>query len=145
MKVKIKKLSNKAVVPKYSREGDCALDLTATSKHYEKATRTISYGTSLAFEVPDGYVALLFQRSSVYKKTLRLCNAVGVIDQNFRGEVTLKFRLDDNARPFKDATYDIGDRIGQIIIMPCPNVEFEEVKELSDSVRGEEGFGSSGR
>jgi len=144
MKVKIKKLNSNAVVPSYQKTGDCGLDLTATSKHYEKSSRTITYGTSLAFEIPKGFMGLIFQRSSVYKKSLSLCNAVAVIDENFRGEVTLKFKLDDNARPFKDATYDIGDRIGQLIIMPYPNIEFEEVEELSSSVRGVEGWGSSG-
>ena len=74
-----------------------------------------------------------------------LCNSVGVIDSGYLGEVTFKFRLDANVRPFKGTTYDIGDRIGQLIIMPYPEVEFEEVDELGDSERGAGGFGSSGR
>jgi len=114
MKVKIKKLHPDAVIPKYAKEGDAGMDLTAVSReidvNYMDGDNLITYGTGLAFEIPKGYVGLVFPRSSIYKKDLTLSNSVGVIDSGYRGEVKFKFRNND----YRD--YDIGDRIGQIII-----------------------------
>lgn len=142
MKVKIKKLHPDAVIPKYAKEGDAGMDLTAISReidvNYMDGDNLITYGTGLAFEIPKGYVGLVFPRSSIYKKDLTLSNSVGVIDSGYRGEVKFKFRNND----YRD--YDIGDRIGQMIIMPYPQVEFEEVDELDETERGDGGFGSSG-
>jgi len=142
MKVKIKKLHPDAVIPKYAKEGDAGMDLTAISReidvNYMDGDNLITYGTGLAFEIPKGYVGLVFPRSSIYKKDLTLSNSVGVIDSGYRGEVKLKFKNND----YRD--YDIGDRIGQMIIMPYPQVEFEEVDELDETERGDGGFGSSG-
>lgn len=148
MKVKIKRLDKKAVIPQRQRVGDAGLDITAISKHYEKredGTKVITYGTGIAIQLPENHVGLIFPRSSVSKTALDLCNSVGILDENYTGEIMFKFRLDANARPFQGNTYDIGDRIGQIIIMPYPKVELEEVKELNETERGAEGFGSSGR
>lgn len=147
MKVKIKKLSDVAVVPKYAKDGDAAMDLTATSFQIEKkpsGERIVTYGTSLAIEIPKGYVGLLYARSSIYKTSLSMCNHVGVIDSGYRGEIMFKFRIDAAARPYKDGVYKVGDRIGQIMIVPHPQIEFEEVDDLSDSNRGNGGFGSTG-
>ena len=157
LEVKIKKLSKDAVTPTYAKHGDAGMDLTATSKSYDEYGNAC-YGTSLAFEIPHGYVGLLFPRSSNSKKELTLSNSVGVIDSGYRGEVLLKFKgavsiyeTDLNhAGHFPcvgesaDA-YEIGDRIGQIIIMPIPHIEFNEVDTLEDSERGQGGFGSSGQ
>lgn len=79
MKVRIKKLDIKAVIPHYAMPGDAGMDLTATSKFYDKYGN-ICYGTGLAFEIPEGYVGLVFPRSSCSKKQLALANAVAVID-----------------------------------------------------------------
>ena len=141
MKVKIKKLHPDAVIPYYAKHGDAGMDLTATTKEYD-GYGNIVYGTGLAFEIPEGYVGLLFPRSSNSKYDLILSNSVGVIDSGYRGEVMMKFRM------FKhviESHYDIGDRIGQLIIMPYPKVEFEEVQELSETERGEGGYGSTGK
>ncbi len=142
MKVKTKKLHPEAVIPKYAKDGDAGMDLVAVSKEYDTnfmgGDDLITYGTGLAFEIPEGYVGLVFPRSSIYKKDLTLSNSVGVIDSGYRGEVSFKFRKNEYR------AYDIGDRIGQIIIMPYPYIEFEEVEELSNTVRGTGGFGSSG-
>jgi len=138
MKIQFKKLNELAVTPAYSRVGDAALDLVATSQSVE--FQYIEYGTSIAVEIPKGYVGLLFPRSSITNKGIFLGNSVGVIDSNFRGEI--KFRFYPNDVYYE--IYNVGDRIGQLIIMPYPTIELEEVKELSSTNRGEQGYGSSG-
>ena len=135
MKVKVKKLRHGAVIPTYAKLGDAGMDLTAVDSLEDNCY--ITYRTGLAIEIPDGYVGLLFPRSSVYKKGQLLANSVGVIDSGYRGEIMLKFTKSINR-------YESGDRVGQIIILPFPQIEFEEVKELSETNRGSGGFGSTG-
>jgi len=137
MKVKIKKLHPDAVIPKYAKDGDAGMDLTAVDVVADGGTLT--YKTGLAVEIPRWHVGLLFPRSSVYKTGQSLTNCVGVIDSGYRGELMLKYTLSPYQRE-----YQIGDRVGQLIIMPYPKVEFEEVKELSDTERGDGGYGSTG-
>lgn len=147
LKVKIKKLIPEAVIPKYAKPGDAGMDLVATSHEFEKnaaGRRMQVYGTGLAFEIPEGYVGLIFPRSSIAKTDLALTNCVGVIDSGYRGEVKFKFAIDGGSRATQESSYKVGDRIGQIIIMPYPAVEFEEAEELSSTERGSGGFGSSG-
>ena len=139
MKVKIKRLSEKAVIPTYAKDGDAGMDLVATSKEYDENGNVV-YGTGLAFEIPKGFVGLLFPRSSNAKKDLLLSNSVGVIDSGYRGEVMMKFKTTRNRGNY----HEIGDRIGQLIIMPYPTIEFEEVNELSTTERGIGGYGSTG-
>lgn len=142
MNVKIKKLVKEAVIPKYAHPNeDAGLDLTATSITYQHGCWV--YGTGLAIEIPKGHVGLLFPRSSNRKTDAYLTNSVGVIDSGYRGEIMLSFKNRD-AR-IDEQPYKVGDRIGQIIIIPYPQIEFEEVDELSDSHRGEGGHGSSGK
>lgn len=140
MKVKIKKLHKDAVIPKYAQDGDAGLDLTAISHVFDTNHNCVVYGTGLSIEIPKGYVGYIFPRSSISKKTVVLANSVGVIDSNYRGEIILKFK---HHGLYRDE-YDIGERIGQLIIMPIPSIEFEEVEELSDTNRGTSGFGSTG-
>jgi dUTP pyrophosphatase len=146
MKVKIKKLDPEAVLPFYSKPGDAGMDLTATSKEYNSYTHSIKYGTGIAIEIPEGYVGLLFPRSSICRKELILSNSVGVIDSGYRGEISFDFKM--IVHPDRDldevSDYRIGDRIGQIIILPYPQIEFEEVEELSTTERNTGGFGSTG-
>ena len=139
MKVNIKKLSENAVIPKYATDGDAGMDLIAT-KLISHGIDSVVYGTDLAFEIPFGYVGLLFPRSSIRKMDLTLANSVGVVDSGYRGEVMFSFKTN-----WKGKTYAIGDRIGQIMIVPHPQIEFNEVSELSDSVRGTGGHGSTGK
>ena len=145
MKVNVKKLDSNAVLPTYAKHGDAGMDLTATSKSYDEHGNVV-YGTSLAFEIPHGYVGLLFPRSSNTKKDLILGNSVGVIDSGYRGEVVFKFRpvmpLERDIE-FGPREYNLGDRIGQIIIMLYPQIEFNLVDELSATDRGVGGFGST--
>lgn len=141
MKVNVKKLAENAVLPTYAKHGDAGMDLTATSKSYDEHGNVV-YGTGLAFEIPNGYVGLLFPRSSNTKKDLLLGNSVGVLDSGYRGEVVLKFKK-PILKPSKLNEYEIGDRIGQIIILPYPKIEFNLVDELSATDRGIGGFGST--
>lgn len=139
MQVKIKKLNENAVVPQYANPGDAGLDLIAVTK---KLTREgfLEFGTGLSFAIPEDHVGLLFPRSSISKKNMSLCNAVGVLDSGYRGEVTFRFKAATSGK----GAYDIGDKIGQIVVMPYPKVEFLEVEELDETVRGESGYGSTG-
>lgn len=137
MKIKIKKLHPDAVLPKYSQVGDAGLDIVAITK--EITDKFIEYKTGLALEIPKGYVCLIFPRSSISKKDLMLCNSVGVLDSGYRGELIFRFQ-----NLGKDH-YDIGDKIGQIIIIPYPKIEIQETDRLSSSERGKEGFGSTGK
>lgn len=147
MDVKIKKLNENAVIPSYAHDTDAGLDLVATSYEYKDDIKCHVYGTGLAFEIPKGYVGLIFPRSSNRKTESYLTNHVGVIDSGYRGEVMFSFKT----RDFKEGEiqqlnkpYEIGDRVGQLIIMPYPKIKFVEVDELSDSDRGENGHGSTG-
>ena len=140
MKVRIKKLDPNSVIPTYAKEGDAGLDLTAVSKTVDNSGNIV-YGTGLAFEIPQGYVGLVFPRSSNAKKDLWLTNSVGVIDSGYRGEVMFKYR----PVSFKEREYAVGERVGQLIIMPYPHIEFEEADELSESERSTGGYGSSGK
>jgi len=135
MIVKIKKTHPNAVIPSYAKSGDAGMDLTAIGLT-EKGVN-VTYHTGLAIEIPYGYVGLLFPRSSVYKKDQTLTNSVGVIDSGYRGEIMMKF-----TRSVEQ--YCIGDRIGQLIILPYPRIEFKEVDELTITDRNGGGFGSTG-
>lgn len=142
MEVKIKLISTDIVttIPKYAKPGDAGLDLTATSISIEDRGKSgfIEYGTNLAVEIPEGYVALIFPRSSISNTGLILANSVAVIDSGYRGEIKCRFKW------IKDTTmYEIGERIAQMIIIPYPQIEFNVVNELSTTERGEGGFGST--
>ena len=163
LKVKTKIIDVNINTPKlsYAKEGDAGIDLTATSKWYDEHGN-VCFGTNRAFEIPKGYVGLIFPRSSNAKQQLLLSNSVGIIDSGYRGEVMLKFKSSASSFSLKtliklifnqDAnttlinnykiSYNVGDRIGKIIILPYPQIEFEEVEELSETERGYGGFGST--
>lgn len=139
MIVRFKKLSERAVTPQYAKPGDAGMDMVATS--LVKSEVFYEYGTDIAVEIPEGYVGLLFPRSSISKTKQILANHVGVVDSGYRGEVKFRFKklAWDNGE-----VYNVGDKIGQLIIIPYPTIELEEVSELSETVRNSDGFGSSG-
>ena len=142
MIVKIKKLHENAVIPAYAKPGDAGLDLTATSVVTDEYGNVV-YGTGLAIEIPYGHAGLLFPRSSNSKTDLYLTNHVGVVDSGYRGEIMFKYRPLDGILNSK--IYQVGERVGQIVILPYPAVSFEEVEQLSDTERGEGGYGSTGK
>ena len=144
MKVKIKKLHEDAVVPSYAKPGDAGMDLTATSRTFDEHGNVV-YGVGLAIEIPEGYVGLIFPRSSNAKTDLYLTNHVGVVDSGYRGEIMFKFRKSDVIKNFQEARlYHVGERVGQLMIIPYPQIQLEEVEELSSTERGEGGYGSTG-
>lgn len=140
MKVKIKRLHPDAVIPKYAKDGDAGLDFTSTG--ITQNEKYIEHTTGWAIEIPEGYVGLAFPRSSITTKGMILKNSVGVVDSGYRGE--LKFRYQDLDVPYADE-YKVGDRIGQMIILPYPHIDFVEVDNLSETERGEGGHGSTGK
>lgn len=170
LKVQVKRVSKSAVIPTYAHSTDAGMDLYATAIEYEGGCRVVHTGIAVA--IPKGYVGLIMPRSSISGTCQRLANCIGVIDSGYRGEITLKFdtkyralmpkELKDRAKSFAtgklwdnidtdtyncwDKTeYQIGDRVGQLIIMPYPKVQFEVVDDLPESERGEGGYGSTGK
>ena len=141
LKIKIKRLHPAAVTPKYAKPGDAGMDLTITGIK-DNGPIKVTYSFGIAMEIPEGYVGLIFPRSSIKNTELYLSNSVGVIDSEYRGEIMATFNKTHGSDSMK---YYIGDRAAQIIIMPYPHVEFEETVELSKTERGENGFGSTGK
>lgn len=143
MTVKFKKLNVDAVVPTYAHNGDAGLDLTALSwsQEFDKSGKLILvYHTGLAVQIPQGYVGLLFMRSSVSERSLMLCNAVGVIDSSYTGEILIKFKVTTDAVP---TLYKPNEKVAQLVIVPFLHAELEEATELTQTDRGDKGFGST--
>lgn len=138
MIVNIKKLKRTAIVPTKAHKSDAGMDLYVSRCAIENGLFVCH--TDIAFEIPKGYVGLVFARSSVSNMGLVVANSVGVIDSGYRGEVSVRFKVDGWFR-----RYGIGDKFAQMVIMPYPDVEFNEVDELSESDRGSGGYGSTGR
>ena len=143
MKVKIKRLNKDAVLPYKAHATDAGMDMVATSRDFDDGNGNVVYGTGIAVEIPQGYVGLVFPRSSVSRQDMVLSNSVGVIDSGYRGEITFKFKT-VGSKMYPDM-YHVGDRIGQLIIMPYPDIHWDEVDELEDSDRGDGGYGSTGK
>ena len=137
MKVNIKRLHENATIPFYAKESDAGMDLVITDIKGETEW-DISYGFGISMEIPDGFMGLVFPRSSIRKTDLILSNSVGVIDAGYRGEIQATFKKTGGA------VYKIGDRGAQLIIIPHPIIEWNEVNELNNTERGEGGFGSTG-
>lgn len=145
MEVKIKKLDQNAVIPSYAHSSDAGLDMTAVNKEYDEHGNIV-YGTGIAVAIPVNHVGYLFPRSSNAKKDLILANSVGVVDSGYTGEIIFKFKTimtDSHGYTFGFEEYEIGDKVGQLIIMPIPKIEFVEVDELSQTDRGTGSFGST--
>lgn len=138
MEVKVKKLKNNAIIPKYSKFGDAGLDLTITD-FKQIDNEHIKYNFGLAFEIPLGYVGFIFPRSSCYKQRQLLSNCVGVIDSGYRGEVSAVMIGTTSDK------YKVGERCAQMIIMPYPQINLITTNELSETERGKGGYGSSGK
>ena len=144
MQVKIKKLSPNVVIPTYAKDGDAGMDLIATSIVSDTLDQ-ITYGLGISLEIPEGFVGLVFPRSSIRKTNLQLSNSVGVIDSGYRGELQATFNKIQGVTEGVRERYLIGDRVCQIMIIPHPPIQFEEVEELTNTERGEGGFGSTGK
>lgn len=157
VRAKVKLLSPDAKAPVYANPSDGAMDIVCTDDGEnvlgEDGFFYRTYRTGLAFEIPEGYVGLLFPRSSISNTALSLANSVGVLDAHYRGEVTFRFRIDalpeliakHSGKETKAVVYKKGDRIGQLMIIERPSIMLEVVAELSQTDRGSGGYGSTGQ
>lgn len=152
MNLKVKRLHDKALIPQYQTAGAACFDLHAVvdtgiagasdprivvEQEYPAVIRT-----GLSFEVPEGHVMMIYSRSGHgFKNDIRLANCVGVIDSDYRGEVMVKLRCDSDMSFMNIRS---GDRIAQAMVVPVNQIQFEEVDALSETDRGERGYGSTG-
>jgi len=167
VEIRVKKLKLLAKMPVKAHDTDACYDMTATWVNH--TDDYIEYGTDIAFDIPKGYVGLIFPRSSVTKEDIILKNSVGVIDARFQGEIRFRFSKLVNGvfredvttsslsggqtrrviemrgveRPLK--TYKVGDRVGQIMFIKLPNIKLKLVDNFDKSERGTKGFGSTGK
>lgn len=144
MKVRIKKLNERAIIPTYGSAGSAGGDLYSAEENDITVApgQTAFIGTGLAVEIPQGLVGLVYARSGLAcKKGLAPANKVGVIDSDYRGEI--KVALYNHGK--ESQTVAKGERIAQLVIAPFVFAEYEETDDLSDTARGEGGFGSTGR
>ena len=140
--VNIKLLNDAAKMPERAYEDAAAWDLYATSRTIVENNDYgyIEYGTGIAVEIPSGYVGKIFPRSSISKTGLILANHVGLIDPDYRGEIIFRFKWVPGT-----AYYEVGDKIGQFRLEQTTPVFWVKVDELSETVRGDGAFGSSGK
>lgn len=142
--VKFKRLISTAQAPTKSYETDSGFDLYCT-KIEKESNRTI-YHTGIAVEMDAGLGGFIFPRSSIVKKDLMLKNSVGVIDNSYRGELIINF---DDTKAYSPVqakeVYEVGDRVAQIVFLELPKINLIETDTLSESDRGEGGFGSTGK
>lgn len=144
IKLKIKKLVPEAVVPTYGTEGAACFDLYAVNGEVLREDSSVLVKTGLAVEVPEGHVMLVFSRSGQgFNHGIRLSNCVGVIDSDYRGEICTKLHKDPS---FPQTKYVVkpGDRVAQALILPVNQVSFEVAEQLTETERGNNGFGSTG-
>lgn len=165
MELRFKKLVPEARTPFKKIDVDAGFDLYATA--IEETEDYIQYRTGIAFEIPEGYVGLVFPRSSVTQYDLMLKNCVGVIDASYRGEILCRFARIPSTE-FKDLVlwdedvmkkirnhieiiwnkekqYEVGERVAQIVFLKLPKITIVEAEELSDTKRGTGGFGHTGK
>lgn len=143
MRVKIKRLHEKAVMPQYAKEGDAGVDLTITEIEERNEFYEVKFGLSV--EIPQGYFGMLVSRSGVTKMNHMLKNGVGIIDSGYRGELVARFKKVKFEDGTEEKLYQVGERGAQLLIIPYPQIIFQEVEELSETERGDSGFGSSGK
>ena len=144
MKIKVKKLNESAILPTYGSASAAGADLynLPGADVIIPAHETVMIHTGLAMEIPEGYAGFLFARSGIAsKRGLAPANKVGVIDSDYRGEFMVALHNHSNV----DATIAGGERIAQMCILPALQAEFLVADELGETVRGEGGFGSTGK
>jgi dUTP pyrophosphatase len=137
--VKIRKVHPDAVIPFRAHATDAGMDVTAISM--EMTEDYVEYDTGLQFQLPEGYAMLIFPRSSNSKKALLLCNSVGILDAGYTGNLKLRFKL--TTEGYTEKIYNPGDKVGQIMIIPYPEINFIETEVFNETERGDGGFGST--
>lgn len=144
-KLQIKKISKNST-PIVAIKGSVGHDCKATSMEFDPVQRSWVYGLGFALAVPKGYFVDVRARSSIYKRgPWVLANGCGVVDPDYQGEIKAVFKcVDSEWDCLSEPPYEIGDRVAQILLLPCNYIEFEEVKEFNEkTIRGENGFGST--
>lgn len=142
MQIKIKKLIKEAVIPTQGSEYAAGYDLYSCIDADILSNETVAISTGLAIEIPEGYFGAVFARSGLASKEgLRPANCVGVVDSDYRGEIKVMIHNDSKS----DRQIKKNERIAQLVILPYLKIEFQECEKLSDTQRGEGGFGSSGK
>ena len=140
--IPIKILNQNAVIPTYGSEFSAGADLYSIEAYSVAPHETVLVHTGIAIEIPDGYVGLIYARSGLAtKRSLAPANKVGVIDSDYRGEVMVSLHNHSN----EIQSIEAGERVAQIVFTPYVSAEFEVTDELSDTVRGKGGFGSTGK
>ena len=143
MELRVAKLKAEATVPTRAHSGDAGLDLYACEPAHIGPGERWSVGTGVAMEVPDGHAGLVLPRSGLAREHgIALVNSPGLIDSGYRGEVRVLLLNTDPAETFR---VEAGDRIAQLVLSPITTAEPVEAEALSESARGDGGFGSSGR
>lgn len=137
--VKIRKVDANAVIPFRAHPTDAGMDVVAVSM--EMTEDYVEYDTGLQFQLPQDYAMLIFPRSSNSKKDLLLCNSVGILDAGYTGNLKLRFKL--TTEGYTEKIYNPGDKVGQIMIIPYPEVNFIETDDFNETDRGDNGFGST--
>lgn len=143
MELKVARLKDGATLPSRAHEGDAGLDLYACEPAHIGPGERWSVGTGVAVEIPEGHAGLVLPRSGLARKHgIALVNSPGLIDSGYRGEVRVLLLNTDPAEIFR---VELGDRIAQLVLAPVALAEPVEAAALSESARGDGGFGSSGR
>jgi dUTP pyrophosphatase len=148
MKIKIKKLHKDAIIPTYATDGSVAVDLYAIEDYMIKAIsdQDVKFiRTGISIEMPEGYYAEIYNRSGLASKTQLIIVSSRIIDNDYRGEIIVPMKLIASLPPHWGAPIRKGDRIAQMIVKKYEKIEFEEIDELSETDRGSDGFGSSGK
>ena len=144
MQIKVKKLCDRAILPEYGTEGAAGGDLRSAEEKAItiKPKETALIGTGLAVAIPEGFVGLVYARSGLAsKRGLAPANKVGVIDSDYRGEIKVALYNQSDCVQ----TVEPSERIAQLVVAPYIKAEYCETDELEKTVRGEGGFGSTGK
>ena len=144
LKLRFKKFLPNAQMPLRATDGAAGYDLFAATEEVKSEITgpMVEYNTGVGVKIPEGYVGIIAPRSSVATKTtLMLANSVGIIDSDYTGEISFKFR---QVNPAFAKKYKVGERIGQLLVVPVMELELEEVDELPETKRGSGSYGSTG-
>ncbi len=143
MDIEVKLLDSHAVAPVYAHDGDAGCDLRSSVDIVLEPGRRAMVPTGLALAIPEGYAGFVQPRSGLAAKHgIGVVNAPGLIDSGYRGEVKVILINFDDSEPFTIAR---GDKIAQLVIQKVEKASFKPVEELSDTIRGDGGFGSTGK
>ena len=143
VRIRVRRIDHGLPLPSYSNPGDAGADLYASEEVTLAPAQRQLVRTGIALEIPDGYVGLVHPRSGLaHRHGLSMLNAPGTIDSGYRGEILVNLI---NLDPCEEVTLYRGDRIAQLLIQPVSRAQFVEAADLSDSIRGSAGHGSSGR